>query len=80
VDELQLVFNASEATQIYQARVVVGYKLFPELAVFVGPTYNVLSASTTARTGSPTYATDVADTSSTAYRAWPGIALGVEGL
>jgi hypothetical protein len=80
VGELQLAFNASRAAELYQARVVVGYKLFPELAVFVGPTYNVLSASTTARTGSPAYATDVADTSTTAYRAWPGIALGVEGL
>ncbi len=81
IDELQLAFRSSStATALYQARVVVGYRVLPQLAVFAGPTYNLLAAATTARTGAPGYATDLADTSSTTYLSWPGVTLGVEGL
>jgi hypothetical protein len=80
VDHLQLVFGSGDATQIYEARAVVGYRVLPQLALFAGPTFNLLAEATSARTGAPDYATDLADTSRTSYRSWPGITLGVEAL
>jgi hypothetical protein len=88
IDELELVFRASSTTtnyyqattNVYQARVVVGYKLLPQVALFAGPTYNVLVAAPTAPAGAPGYAADLADSSSTIVRGWPSVALGVEGL
>jgi hypothetical protein len=80
IDQLQLVFGAGDVTQIYEARAVVGYKVLPQLALFAGPTFNVLDETANARTGTPDYATDLADTSRKSYRSWPGITLGVEAL
>jgi hypothetical protein len=81
IAQLQLdFFRSGDAPRVYEARAVVGYKVLPQLALFAGPTFNVLAEATGARGGAPDYATDLADTSRNSYRSWPGIALGVEAL
>lgn len=80
IDQLQLAFGSGDPAQVYEARAVVGYEVLPQLALFAGPTFNVLAVAMNARSGAPDYATDLADTSRTSYRSWPGITVGVEGL
>ncbi|HLK39587.1 MAG TPA: hypothetical protein VKU41_22680 [Polyangiaceae bacterium] len=81
IDELEIVFRPSApVTDVHQARVVVGYELFPRVRVFAGPTYSVLVAAPSAPAGAPAYAADLADSSSIVVRGWPGVAVGVEGL
>jgi hypothetical protein len=79
IDHLQLVFSGG-ATQTFEARAVVGYKVLPQLALFAGPTFNVLAEVTNARSGAPDYAAHLTDTSSATYLSWPGVTLGVEAL
>jgi hypothetical protein len=75
----QLLANGSGPNQLSEARVVVGYAFLPHFAAYVGPTFNVLVATSLARAEAPAYASVLGDTSTMAYRAWPGVALGVEG-
>jgi hypothetical protein len=76
----QLVPTATSPNQLSEIRAVIGYTLMPHLSVFAGPTFNVLVATNLSRADAPSFAWALADTSSTAVRAWPGVAAGVEGL
>lgn len=80
IDHEQLVFTSVARNQLYEARIVVGFELLPELQVFVGPTFNVLAAGNKNRTGAPAHATSLGSTTDASFWAWPGVALGVEGL
>jgi hypothetical protein len=73
------ILPRSDWQSIEQARLVVGLALVKEVALFAGPTFNVLHARSNALTdAAPSYSAKLADTSTTAVRAWPGAVLGVE--
>jgi hypothetical protein len=76
----QLVPTAKAPNQLSEIRAVLGYALAPHLSAFVGPTFNVLVATNLSRADAPGFASVLADTSSVAVRAWPGVAAGLEGL
>ncbi|WP_438037201.1 hypothetical protein [Sorangium sp. So ce204] len=68
------------AATIAQARALLGFRLFPELAIFGGPSFNV-SFSRTPRDArlSPYGSAPLgADDASSTERAWPGLVLGVQ--
>jgi hypothetical protein len=74
----QLMASGSGPNQLSEARAVVGYRFLPHFAAYVGPTFNVLVATDLARAEAPGYASVLGDTATMAYRAWPGVAFGVE--
>jgi hypothetical protein len=76
----QLVSTTTSPNGLSEVRALVGYTIAPRLSAFVGPTYNVLVATDLARADAPSFATALAQSSSTAVRAWPGVAVGLEGL
>lgn len=80
VDYLQLVFRGGDLTELYELRAVVGYRFFPELSVFAGPSYSVAAQRKPVSVGAPGYASVLTTTSDATLRGWPGIVLGVEGL
>jgi hypothetical protein len=80
IDNLQLDFPGGSTTHVYEARATVGYALLPQVSAFVGPTFNVLGAARSARSGAPDYSVHLTDTSDETFRAWPGVVLGLEGL
>ncbi|WP_437595305.1 hypothetical protein WMF28_22480 [Sorangium sp. So ce590] len=71
--------NASAT--LVQARAVLGVRLFPELAVFGGPSYNVAFGDTAedARL-SPYGSIPLGIGDSDAQRRWPGVVLGVQAF
>ncbi|WP_437573057.1 LA_2272 family surface repeat-containing protein [Sorangium sp. So ce887] len=71
--------NTSAA--LVQARAVLGVRLFPELAVFGGPSYNVAFGDTAedARL-SPYGSVPLGIGDSDAQRRWPGVVLGVQAF
>jgi hypothetical protein len=77
----ELAFVSANRNDLYQARVVAGYRFLPELAAFAGPTLNVVNAWNNAPSGvAPSYRTHIGDTKNNHFDGWPGVALGVEGL
>jgi hypothetical protein len=77
----ELAFVSNNRNDLYEARVVVGYRLLPGVSAFAGPTFNVLNAWNDAPTGvAPPYSKHLADTTNSRFEAWPGVALGIEGL
>jgi hypothetical protein len=80
IEHLQLDFPGGRPTSLHEARATVGFAFAPHLSAFVGPTFNVLEAATAARAGAPGFATHLTDTSSRTFSAWPGVAVGLEGL
>jgi hypothetical protein len=86
INQQELVFTSGLRREISELRAVLGYSVLPEVALFAGPTFNVLVAQntgglqTTAPYGAPSYRWNLYDGSNTAVRAWPGVVLGVEGL
>jgi hypothetical protein len=78
---MELVVTSDHRNELYQARVLVGYHLFPQLAAYAGPTFNVLFANDKGRIGAaPGYSAVLAETSRSALRGWPGITIGLEAL
>ncbi|WP_437604759.1 hypothetical protein WMF20_26525 [Sorangium sp. So ce834] len=75
--------TANPSASLVQARAVLGVRLFPELAVFGGPSYNVAFGDTAedARL-SPYGSTSFADSADDVnpWRGWPGIVVGVEAF
>jgi hypothetical protein len=66
---------------LYQARCVVGYRFLERLSAFIGPTFNVSSWQNKGSPAiAPSFGALLATNSSTEFRAWPGVAVGVEGL
>jgi hypothetical protein len=66
---------------LYQLRVVGGYRFLERLSAFIGPTFNVSSWQNASSPAiAPSFGTLLASNSSTQFRAWPGVALGVEGF
>ncbi|WP_437719996.1 LA_2272 family surface repeat-containing protein [Sorangium sp. So ce861] len=65
-----------------QARALLGYRLFPDLAVFGGPSYNVANGATAEESQlSPYGSKALGDVDSVnPWRGWPGIVLGVEAF
>jgi hypothetical protein len=77
----ELAFVSNNRNDLYQARVVFGYRVLPDIAVFGGPTFDVLAAWKDAPTGvAPSYAGRLADAGNVHFDGWPGIVLGIEGL
>jgi hypothetical protein len=76
----QLISTSTTPNALSEVRALVGYTLAPRLSAFVGPTFNVLVASDLARADAPSFAVALGNSSSTGSRAWPGIAVGLEGL
>jgi hypothetical protein len=77
----ELHFDSAARNTLYQGRVVAGYRIVHGLAVFGGPTYNVLESSGGAPGGvAPGYATSLGQTSNETFRGWPGVVVGLEGL
>ncbi|XXX71917.1 hypothetical protein WMF30_30155 [Sorangium sp. So ce134] len=73
--------TANPSASLVQARAVLGVRLFPELAVFGGPSYNVAFGDTAedARL-SPYGSISLGANDSDAQRAWPGVVLGVQAF
>jgi hypothetical protein len=66
---------------VSQIRCVGGYRFLDRLSAFVGPTFNVSSRQSGSSPAiAPAFASNLGDASSTQFRAWPGVALGIEGL
>jgi hypothetical protein len=80
LDNVQFGSREGQVAQVYEARATVGYAVLPQVAVFIGPTVNVLNAALSARSGEPGYASHLTATSSNTFGIWPGATLGVEGL
>jgi hypothetical protein len=80
LQHVELLANESSPNQLSELRVVAGLAIAPRLSIFAGPTYNVLVAPDLRRADAPGFASDLADKTSVAVRAWPGVALGVEAL
>jgi hypothetical protein len=81
VAHAEIAFGAAGRNDLYEARVVVGYRIVGGFALFGGPTYDVLTAYGSAPTGvAPAYARTLTRTSSDSVRGWPGVAVGLEGL
>jgi hypothetical protein len=77
----ELLFDSGDRNDLYQLRAVVGYRFFRGLAVFAGPTANVLMSGRDAPSGvAPGYATTLTETGSLRFRFWPGAAVGLEVL
>lgn len=68
------------ATQLVQARPVVGVNLLDELAIYAGSTYNFLFTSSTESDWSPGYAIDVPMGGEASVHMWPGVVLGLQAL
>jgi hypothetical protein len=68
------------ATQLVQARPVVGVNLVDELAIYAGATYNVLFANGASNDWSPGYAVDLPMGGDATAHMWPGAILGVQAL
>jgi hypothetical protein len=79
LEHTQLLATSVAPNQIHEIRVVIGYALASHLAVFAGPTFNVLAATNLPRADAPSYALVLGDTPSAKYRGWPGVTLGLEG-
>jgi hypothetical protein len=66
---------------LHQIRAVAGYRFLEQLSAFIGPTFNVSSwHSDSSPAIAPSFGALIASNSSTQFRAWPGVAIGVEGL
>jgi hypothetical protein len=77
----EIFFASNDRNDVYQLRVVAGYRFFRGLAVFAGPTANVLEAGRHAPSGvAPGYATTLTQTATWNFAIWPGAAIGLEGL
>ncbi|WP_437643331.1 LA_2272 family surface repeat-containing protein [Sorangium sp. So ce362] len=73
--------SINTSATLVQARAVLGVRLFPELAVFGGPSYNVAFGDTAedARL-SPYGSIPLGIGDSDAQRRWPGVVLGVQAF
>lgn len=80
LQHVQLAGDSGGPNQLSELRVVAGYSPSPWWSAFVGPTFNVLAARDPHDADAPSFAWTLDGRSSTAVMAWPGIALGVEGL
>jgi hypothetical protein len=77
----EIVDNSDARNGLYQLRVLAGYRFFRGLAVFGGPTVNVLEAGLRATSVAPGYATSLTrSAASQTFSIWPGAAIGLEGL
>ncbi|AGP37883.1 LA_2272 family surface repeat-containing protein [Sorangium cellulosum] len=65
-----------------QARALLGYRLFPGLAVFGGPSYNVANGATAEEGQLSPYGSKALGEGDTVnpWRGWPGLVLGVEAF
>ncbi|WP_437910894.1 hypothetical protein WME95_24910 [Sorangium sp. So ce327] len=69
------------AATIAQARALLGFRLFPELAIFGGPSFNVSFGDTPADARlSPYGSTPLGSDATSTKRAWPGLVLGVQAF
>ncbi|WP_437994578.1 LA_2272 family surface repeat-containing protein [Sorangium sp. So ce145] len=67
------------AAIIAQARALLGFRLFPELAIFGGPSFNVAFGGTPADARlSPYGSAPLGSDATSTERAWPGVVLGVQ--
>jgi hypothetical protein len=80
LSSMQLVFTGNRNAQQQEARVVLGYRLLPQLAIFAGPTLSLVEQGSAARSGAPAYADDLGTTGTTSVLLWPGLTLGIEAL
>jgi hypothetical protein len=77
---VEVLPTSTGPNELSELRAVVGYALWPHVSAFAGPTFNVLVAPDLSRADAPGYASVLGGSTSTAYRAWPGVAVGLEGL
>jgi hypothetical protein len=70
------------AATMAQARALLGFRLFPELAIFGGPSVNVSFSGTPKDAQLSPYGSAPlgADDASSTERAWPGVVLGVQAF
>ncbi|WP_441285886.1 LA_2272 family surface repeat-containing protein [Sorangium sp. KYC3313] len=69
------------AATIAQARALLGFRLFPELALFGGPSVNVAFSGTPKDAQlSPYGSAPLGSDASSTERAWPGLVLGVQAF
>ncbi|MDC0676644.1 LA_2272 family surface repeat-containing protein [Sorangium atrum] len=69
------------AATIAQARALLGFRLFPELAIFGGPSVNVAFSGTPKDAQlSPYGSAPLGSDASSTERAWPGVVLGVQAF
>jgi hypothetical protein len=77
----EIVGRSGDQNDLYELRLLAGYRFFRGLAVFAGPTVNVLQAGQSAQSGvAPGYATTLTKTATQTFAIWPGAAIGLEGL
>jgi hypothetical protein len=73
------ILPKSDWQSIEQVRLVIGVEIMKKVALFGGPTFNVLYARNKAQSdAAPSYSALLRETSTAAVRAWPGAVLGAE--
>ncbi len=72
--------DSTSYSQIAHARAILGYRILPELAVFAGPSYNVLLREAGSDFDEPGYARRSGKSEEPEVQLWPGLVVGVQGL
>jgi hypothetical protein len=80
LQHVQVLPRSTSPNELSELRALVGHALAPHLSVFVGPTFNVLVASSLSRADAPGFAAVLGNAPTSGVRAWPGVAIGLEGL